>query len=141
VTLTALQELFLGSNKISSWEPLLGLLHAPRLSYLDVSNNRLIGSVPKVRESFPELKVLHAGNNRIDAVSNEALAGLQSVDLADNNIGYIPPEIGLLWDQGLRGLSIRGNAFRVPTHRVLEKGTEATMLWLKEKIPQDDETF
>lgn len=141
VTLTALQELFLGSNKISSWEPLLNLLHAPRLSYLDVSNNRLIGSVPKVRKSFPELKVLHAGSNRIDAVSDEALAGLQSVDLANNNIGYLPPEIGLLWDQGLKGLSVGGNAFRVPSHRVLEKGTEATMLWLKDKMPQDDETF
>ncbi|CAD0108744.1 unnamed protein product [Aureobasidium uvarum] len=141
VTLTALQELFLGSNKISSWEPLLSLLHAPRLSYLDVSNNRLVGSVPRVRDSFPELKVLHAGNNRIDAVSDEALAGLQSVDLADNNIGYVPPEIGLLWDHGLKGLSIGGNVFRVPSHRILEKGTEATMLWLKDKIPQDDETF
>ncbi|KAI4726998.1 L domain-like protein [Aureobasidium sp. EXF-10728] len=141
VTLTALQELFLGSNKISSWEPLLSLLHAPHLSYLDVSNNRLIGSVPRVRDSFPELKILHAGNNRIDAVSDEALAGLQSVDLADNNIGYVPPEIGLLWDQGLKGLSIGGNVFRVPSHRILEKGTEATMLWLKDKIPQDDETF
>ncbi|THY04466.1 L domain-like protein [Aureobasidium pullulans] len=141
VTLQALQELFLGSNKISSWEPLLSLLHAPRLSYLDVSNNRLIGSVPMVRDSFPSLKVLHAGNNRIDAVSAEALSGLQSVDLADNNIGYIPPEIGLLWDQGLKGLSIGGNVFRVPGHRILEKGTEATMIWLRDKIPQDDETF
>ncbi|KAI5257116.1 L domain-like protein [Aureobasidium subglaciale] len=141
LTLQALQELFLGSNKISTWEPLLSLLHAPRLSYLDMSNNRLIGSVPRVRESFPELKVLHAGSNRIDAVSDEALAGLQSADLADNNIGYIPPEIGLLWDQGLKGLSIGGNVFRVPSHRVLEKGTEATMMWLRDKIPQDDETF
>ena len=94
-----------------------------------------------MRGSFPELKVLHAGSNRIDAFSNEALAGLQSVDLANNNIGYIPPEIGLLWDQGLKGLSVQGNAFRVPSHRILEKGTEATMMWLKEKIPQDDETF
>ncbi|TIA20645.1 L domain-like protein [Aureobasidium pullulans] len=141
VTLQALQELFLGSNKISNWEPLLSLLHAPRLSYLDVSNNRLIGSVPMVRDSFPSLKVLHAGNNRIDAVSAEALSGLQSVDLADNNIGYIPPEIGLLWDQGLKGLSIGGNVFRVPGHRILEKGTEATMIWLRDKITQDDETF
>ncbi|TIA41551.1 L domain-like protein [Aureobasidium pullulans] len=141
VTLQALQELFLGSNKISNWEPLLSLLHAPRLSYLDVSNNRLIGSVPMVRDSFPSLKVLHAGNNRIDAVSAEALSGLQSVDLADNNIGYIPPEIGLLWDQGLKGLSIGGNVFRVPGHRILEKGTEATMIWLRDKIPQGDETF
>ncbi|KAK6007998.1 hypothetical protein QM012_004812 [Aureobasidium pullulans] len=141
ITLPALQELFLGSNKIPNWEPLLSLLHAPRLSYLDVSNNRLVGSVPTIRSSFPELKVLHAANNRIDAVSHGSLTGLQSVDLADNNIGYLPPEIGLLWDQGLKGLSVGGNAFRVPSHRILEKGTEATMLWLKDKIPQDDETF
>lgn len=141
VTLQSLQELFMGSNKISSWEPLLSLLHAPRLSYLDVSNNRLVGSLPAIRSSFPDLKVLHAGNNRIDAISAEALTGLQSVDLSDNNIGFIPPEIGLLWHQGLKGLSIGGNVFRVPAHRILEKGTEATMTWLREKIPQDDETF
>lgn len=141
VTLQSLQDLFLGSNKISSWEPILNLLHAPGLSYLDVSNNRLVGSLPLIGNSFPHLKVLHASNNRIDAVSAESLAGLQSVDLSDNNIGYVPPEIGLLWNEGLKGLSLGGNVFRVPSHRVLEKGTEATMTWLREKIPQDDETF
>lgn len=139
VNLPALQELLLVGNKISSWEPLMHFLNAPSLTFLDVSNNRLTGSLPVLREAYPELKVLYARDNKIDAVSADALGCLHSADLASNNIGFLPPEIGLLWYKGLKGLSVAGNAFRVPSYRVLEKGTEATLTWLREKIPEEDQ--
>lgn len=133
-----LQELNISGNKISSWDPLLQFFQAPRLTTLNVSNNRLVGSVPALRDNFPDLKVLHARDNKIDAVSAEALGGLQSADLSNNNIGYLPPEIGLLWDQGFKGFNVSGNAFRVPNYRVLEKGTEATLAWLRTRISEGD---
>lgn len=140
-----LKELNLSGNKISSWDPLLESFLAPRLEVLDVSNNRLVGSVPDLKASYPALKTLHTRDNRIDAVSREALEGLHAVDLSNNNIGYLPPEIGLLWELGLKGFNVSGNAFRVPNYRVLEKGTEATLAYLREKIPGsaglDEETF
>ncbi|KAL1302869.1 hypothetical protein AAFC00_003197 [Neodothiora populina] len=140
-----LKELNISGNKITSLDPLLDMFLAPRLEVLDISNNRLVGSVPALKGNYPELKELHARDNRLDAVSAEALAGLHSVDLCNNNIGLIPPRIGLLWEQGLRGLSISGNTFRVPQHRILEKGTEAILAHLREKIPVEDvgeeETF
>lgn len=145
VNLKCLQELNLKGNKISSWDPLFDYFHAPRLSLLDISNNRLDGSLPTVRSCYPELRVLHAHDNKIDSISVEALTGLHSAGLSGNDIGHLPPEIGLLWDQGLKGLSVGNNAFRVPSYRVLEKGTEATLTWLREKIPDhgrvEEETF
>ena len=137
ISLQALREINVSGNKISSWDPLLAMLHAPRLTTLNISNNRLVGSLPVLRSVYPELKTLYARDNRIDSISAEALEGMNSAELGNNNIGYLPPEIGLLWDQGLRGLSVSGNAFRVPSHRVLEKGTDATLAWLREKIPED----
>ena len=54
---------------------------------------------------------------------------------ASDNIERLPPELGLLWDDGLRGFEVGSNAFRVPNYRVLETGTEATLRWLRDKIP------
>lgn len=133
-----LQELNISGNRISSWDPLLQFFQAPRLTTLNVSNNRLVGSVPALRDNFPDLKVLHVRDNKVDAVSAEALEGLQSADLSNNNIGYLPPEIGLLWDKGFKGFNVSGNAFRVPNYRVLEKGTEATLAWLRTRIAEGD---
>lgn len=140
VSLPSLQELLLVGNKISSWEPLLEFFNAPVMTFLDVSNNRLTGSLPALREAYPELSVLYARDNKMDAISADALNGLHSADLANNDIGFLPPEIGLLWYKGLKGLSVAGNAFRVPNYRVLEKGTDATLTWLREKIPEDEQT-
>lgn len=146
INFPSLQELNLSSNRISSWDALLELCDAPRLTFLEVSNNRLVGSLPTLKSSYPELKTVHARDNRIDAISADALRGLHAVDLSNNNIGYLPPDVGLLWEQGLKGLSVSGNAFRVPNYRVLEKGTETTLAWLREKIPEgervlQEETF
>ena len=145
MALPALRELYVAGNSITSLEPLATHLHAPWLQSLDLSNNKLSGALPILRESFPELIDLHAADNKIESVSAQSLKGLHTVVLARNSINHIPPEIGLLWFEGLRGLDIGSNAFRVPNYRVLDKGTEATLAWLRDRIPgyqiADDETF
>jgi len=36
---------------------------------------------------------------------------------------------------------VGSNAFRVPGYRVLEKGTEATTRWLRDRLPADGGGF
>jgi len=79
--------------------------------------------------------MLFAGDNKFGSVTAEALRGLHAVNLASNDIEALPAEIGMLWEEGLRNLEVGGNLFRVPGYRVLEKGTESTLRWLREKLP------
>ncbi|OJD39895.1 conserved leucine-rich repeat protein [Diplodia corticola] len=135
VSLPALRDLRLAANKLPSLDFLAAHLAAPRLHALDVSANHITGALPLLRARFPHLTTLLASDNGIDEISVTALAGLQVVGLANNSIGRIPPEVGLLWDEGLKSLEIEGNTFRVPTYATLKRGTEAVMAWLRDKIP------
>ncbi len=105
------------------------------LASLDITANRLSGPLPVLRQYFPELTTLLAADNGIEVLSAQALAGLTTVSLANNSIGRLPPEIGLLWHRGLRQLELEGNTFRVPTYATLQRGTEAVMSWLRDKVP------
>lgn len=148
--LPSLQELYLRTCHLTSLDLLLAHLDAPKLHTLDVTANRLSGPVPMLREVFPHLTTLLAGDNRFSDVAPEALQGLHTANLASNNLQSLPAEIGLLWHEGLKNFEVGSNAFRVPGHRVLEKGTEATLRWLRDRLPAeqtteggnaDDETF
>ena len=138
--LPALQDLNLSRCSIATLEPLMTQLLAPSLQTLNISLNRLSGAVPAPRRRYPALTTLLAGDNKYTSVTAESLHGLQTVNLASNNIEHLPAEIGLLWDGGLRSLEIRSNAFRVPNYRILEKGTEATLRYLRDRIPAADST-
>lgn len=133
--LPVLQELRLGRCSITTLEPLLTQLQAPQLHTLDITANRLTGPVPTLRAVYPAVTTLFAGDNKFSAVSVDALRGLQTVNLQSNDLEQLPAEIGLLWDEGLRSLEVGSNAFRVPNYRVLEKGTEVVMKWLRNRIP------
>ena len=144
MALPSLVDLQIYDNKITSLEPLLRFLHAPGLQHLDVSHNRLSGTVPALRSAFPNLAAFHAADNKFETLPVESIKGMHSVILSRNNVMQLQPEIGLLWFEGLKDLDASGNAFRVPNYRVLEKGTEATLAWLRDRIPGyvgDDETF
>ncbi|KAK3715875.1 hypothetical protein LTR37_006858 [Vermiconidia calcicola] len=135
LSLPSLQELNLSRCSLTILEPLTTQLQAPSLQTLNVAVNRLTGTVPLLRKSFPVLSTLFASDNRFMSVTADSLRGLQTVNLASNDIQQLSGEIGLLWDEGLRSLEVGTNAFRVPNHRVLEKGTEALMRYLRDRIP------
>ena len=148
--LPSLQELYLRNCHLASLDLLLAHLDAPKLHTLEVTANRLSGPVPGLRQVFPNLTTLLAGDNRFSEITPEALQGLQTANLASNNLQSLPAEIGLLWHEGLKNFEVGSNAFRVPGYRVLEKGTEATLRWLRDRMPAeqaseggniDDETF
>ncbi|GKZ73555.1 hypothetical protein AnigIFM50267_010485 [Aspergillus niger] len=148
VTLPSLQNLTITAAGLTTLEPLLSNLTAPGLTYLDVSSNRLSGSLPAVRRSYPNLTTLLASDNRISNLEFEAVQGLQVLDVGNNDIGVLPPKLGLLrtegssknWGNGspLRRFEVAGNSFRVPRWQVVAKGTDAVLEWLKDRIPEEE---
>ena len=133
--LTALKELNLSANRITSLVPLTARLRAPNLEKLDVSYNRIV-ALPALRDAFPSLTVLQISNNHLEQLEFESIEGLKSVDANNNDISHLNPRIGLLGGTGgLTMLDVRGNRFRVPRWNVLERGTEATLRWLRGRVP------
>lgn len=135
--LPALKELNLSANHVTGLTPLTNNLIAPSLEKLDVSVNRLTSlPVPSLREVFPNLTVLLAGNNHLEDLDPEAIRGLKVVDAGNNDIAHLNPRIGLLGGAGgLERLEVRGNRFRVPRFSVIDRGTEATLRWLRGRVP------
>jgi Leucine-rich repeat (LRR) protein len=135
LTLPYLKELNLSSNTITSLSPFLHHLQAQQLEKLDVSFNRLT-SLPVLRYYFPVLTIALASNNNIRDLLPESVKGLKVLDASSNDIEHLNPRIGLLGGSGgLERLDVSGNRFRVPKYTVLEKGTEATLAWLRDRIP------
>lgn len=136
LSLPKLKDLRLSTNKLTSIGPLIEHLDAPLLQALDVSNNRLTGTLPTLHSAFPALVSLLASDNRISEVSADALKGLKIVNLSNNDIERLEPTIGLLSDT-LTSLNVEGNKFRVPSYHVLQRGTEAVLAWLRDRIPAE----
>lgn len=143
--LPSLKQLDLSSNHITSLAPLVAQLHAPSLEKLDVSINR-IASLPSssdkekggmlLKDVFPKLTVLLIGNNHLAELYPESIRGLKTFDATNNDIAHLNPRIGLLGgDGGLERLEVTGNRFRVPRWNVLDRGTEATLRWLRGRVP------
>jgi hypothetical protein len=63
-----------------------------------------------------------------------SLAGLRTVNIANNAITRLDPRIGLLAGS-LTSFVADGNTFRVPNYQTLQKGTEAVLAWLRERVP------
>lgn len=143
--LPKLQSLNMSAAGLISLDSLLKNLQAPYLNFLDVSNNRLTGSLPRIRQIYPQLKTFLVSDNQIAKLEFEAVQGLQVLDVSNNDIDHLPPKIGLLgaersprnWGSGsaLRRFEVAGNRFRVPRWQIVAKGTDTVLEYLKDHIP------
>ena len=148
ISFPSLQNLTLSSTGLTTIDPLVENLSAWHLTFLDISSNRLTGSLPVVRQTYPNLKTLLAGDNQYDSLEFEAVQGLQVLDVGNNNINSLPLKIGLLraegssknWGGGsaLRRFEVAGNTFRVPRWQTVAKGTDAVLEWLKDRMSPDE---
>uniref|UniRef100_A0A663M183 Leucine rich repeat containing 40 n=1 Tax=Athene cunicularia TaxID=194338 RepID=A0A663M183_ATHCN len=143
----------LGFNKLSSLSSELCVLH--KLTHLDIRNNFLT-SLPEEMEALTRLQLINLSfnssdfpflsqrplshvllsNNQVgcvDARGLQALAGLATLDLRNNDLLQVPPELGNC--QSLRTLLLDGNPFRTPRAAVLAKGTAAVLEYLRSRIP------
>ncbi|BHF83092.1 Leucine-rich repeat-containing protein 40 [Sparganum proliferum] len=71
---------------------------------------------------LPPASLLHPSN----------MPALQSLDVTDNDVDHLEPELGLC-DQ-IRSLHLEGNAFRVPRPALVAKGTQAVLEYLRSRI-------
>ncbi|MEM1331540.1 MAG: COR domain-containing protein, partial [Planctomycetota bacterium] len=93
--LTALTELRLNNNQLSSVPPELGALTA--LKALSLSNNQL-SSVPPELGALTVLTTLRLHSNQLSSVPPElgALTALKALSLSYNQLSSVPPELGAL---------------------------------------------
>ena len=120
----------LSVNKIDSLDQLPSVLSAPTLKILDVSFNSLTSLIPLHRH-YPRLSTLHVNSNQLTSVTPDDFEGLEVVQINNNSISKLPPELGLV--ESLRVLGVEGNTFRVPGRRVVEAGSAALLEWLRNR--------
>lgn len=153
-----LSQLILSSNNISIVSPEIS--HCAHLQYLDLGKNCLsdlpleIGQLKNMRElvisnnkfskiprcvyELESLEILLLAENQLEEinVSSDALARLRRLavlDLSNNSIYTVPPELGHFTQ--LRSLELMGNCFRQPRHAILSKGTASILSYLRDRIP------
>ncbi|NXY58814.1 LRC40 protein, partial [Callaeas wilsoni] len=146
----------LGFNKISSISSELCLLH--KLTHLDLRNNVLTALpeemealkrlhtinlafnrfkvFPSVLYHLPALETILLSNNQVGSIDPVQLKGMDklgTLDLQNNDLLQVPPELGNC--ENLRSLLLEGNPFRTPRAAVLAKGTAAVLEYLQSHIP------
>nr|XP_020650914.1 leucine-rich repeat-containing protein 40 [Pogona vitticeps] len=146
----------LSFNKLSSISVELCMLY--RLTHLDIRNNFLTSLpgemetlaklqiinlafnrfkiFPDVLYRIPTLEAILLGNNQIgslDPMQVKKLEKLNTLDLQNNDILHVPPELGNCIN--LRTLLLEGNPFRTPRAAILAKGTDAVLEYLRSRIP------
>ncbi|GJQ71783.1 hypothetical protein Trydic_g11476 [Trypoxylus dichotomus] len=133
-TLRKLQYLDLGKNTLQDLPEELGLLKL--LRELVISNNRF-SHLPPCIYDLVHLEILLASDNQISEIDIKGLQQLQrlaTLDLSNNSISSVPPELGNM--KQLRHLELKGNSFRQPRYAILEQGTESILSYLRDRILQ-----
>ena len=141
------------STGLSPLDPLITTLPAPKRQPLNISCHRLSGPLPTLRPHFPDLTTLIATDNWFTSLTTAAVQGLEVLDVRNNEIDHLPPHIGMLapltiparmandnkhQPNRLRVFEVGGNKFRVPTWRVVERGSEAVLRDLRRMVPLDE---
>ena len=151
----SLQELYLSHNCLTNISSAISRLHL--LKILDVRNNQLADlpdgiallvhlrelilscnrftKVPSNVYSIPNLEVLLINDNKINSIDSlgfQKMLKLSALNLQNNELTSIPPELGLC--SQLRSLQLEGNPLRQPRPAILAKGTPALLEYLKGRI-------
>jgi Leucine-rich repeat (LRR) protein len=111
------------------------LAQCSRLEELVLGHNQL-PCIPPCVFSLGALTALVASDNKITALDARGLLQLRALamlDLSNNDIAAVPPELGL--HQGLRRLQLEGNPSKVPRPMDLLKGTAHILQLLRNRIP------
>ncbi|KAK7812320.1 hypothetical protein U0070_024590 [Myodes glareolus] len=120
----------LSFNKLSFISQELCLLQ--KLTFLDLRFTVL----PPVLYHIPTLEAVLISNNQVgfvDPQKMKLMEKLSTLDLQNNDLLQIPPELGNCVQ--LRTLLLDGNPFRVPRAAILMKGTAAVLEYLRDRIP------
>lgn len=128
-----LQVLDIQDNQLNSLPP--EMVNLKQLLKLNISHNRF-SILPEVVYNMPWLEMLFAANNHINNLDPEGLIqmkNLKVLDLVNNDIKHLPPQLGLL--EQLRRLQLFGNPFRQPRANIINRGTASVLEWLRDRLP------
>ncbi|XP_037001192.2 leucine-rich repeat-containing protein 40 isoform X3 [Artibeus jamaicensis] len=120
----------LSFNKLSFIS--LELCMFQKLTFLDLRFKIL----PEVLYHISTLETILISNNQVGSVDPEKLKTMENLitlDLQNNDLLQIPPELGNCVN--LRTLLLDGNPFRVPRAAILMRGTAAVLEYLRDRIP------
>ncbi|XP_062920288.1 leucine-rich repeat-containing protein 40 [Mobula hypostoma] len=146
----------LGFNKLDSIS--LELCTLEHLIHLDLRNNILTSlpmemkklqqlqtvilsfnrfkEFPDVLYNIPALETILISNNQVGAIDSSQLLQLDklsTLDMQNNDLMHVPPELGKC--RNLRTLLLEGNPFRNPRPAILARGTTAVLEFLRSRIP------
>lgn len=131
--LTKLSSLDLSNNQLSHLPDSCDRLSS--LREINICNNRF-SNLPSVLYSLRTMEIILASGNQIQIIDVDSLLSmkaLSTLDLQNNNIAQVPPQLGNVTQ--LRSLQLEGNPFRNPRPAVLCKGTQALLAYLRDRIP------
>ncbi|TKC46829.1 hypothetical protein EI555_002927, partial [Monodon monoceros] len=120
----------LSFNKLSFIS--LELCMLQKLTFIDLRFKIL----PEVLYRIPTLETILISNNQVGSVDPQKMKTMENLitlDLQNNDLLQIPPELGNCVN--LRTLLLDGNPFRVPRAAILMKGTAAILEYLRDRIP------
>nr|XP_021517250.1 leucine-rich repeat-containing protein 40-like isoform X2 [Meriones unguiculatus]XP_021517252.1 leucine-rich repeat-containing protein 40-like isoform X2 [Meriones unguiculatus] len=106
-----------------------------KLQTINLSFNRF-KVMPAALYDIPTLEAVLISNNQVGSVDPQKvklMENLSTLDLQNNDLLQIPPELGNCVQ--LRTLLLDGNPFRVPRAAILMKGTAAVLEYLRDRIP------
>lgn len=132
ITFPNVDRLDLSANQITSLPDDSQSTPFPNLQVLNVNNCRITSLPTKL--SFPHLKTLLATSNALMAITPSTFENMEVVDISNNNIGHLPPELGNITT--IKTLLVEGNSFRVPRYTIVQAGTTAIMEYLRGRIPR-----
>jgi Leucine-rich repeat (LRR) protein len=110
IVFTNLKTLKLNNNRLKSIECTETTSSFPKLEELVLSHNSLTVLPENLSQVLPSLKVLSVSSNKLDNITDQSFGqGLETLDLSNNDIGYLPP--GLSAIESLRELLVFGNRY------------------------------
>ena len=104
----------------------------PNLATLNLNNN-LLTAFPQLL--YPNLTVLLISSNKlknIDMLILNQMKSLNVLDLSNNDIDRVPPELGRLTQLNI--IQLMGNSFKIPRVQILQKGCGAILEYLRSRI-------
>lgn len=110
-------------------------LESLKLRSIILSFNRF-KAFPDVLYRILSLETILICNNQVGAIDPlrlKMLDRLSTLDLQNNDIMQVPPELGNC--TSLRALMLDGNPFRNPRAAIVAKGTDALLDYLRSRIP------
>ncbi|KAI8888320.1 L domain-like protein [Backusella circina FSU 941] len=130
-TFEHLKSLKLGNNRIKQLDT-NDHISFPYVEEFNMNHNALVELPEKLPMLLPKLRHLSVSSNKLDKIVADSFEGVETLDLSNNDIGYLPPELALI--KTIKEFVVYGNRFRIPRPAVVDQGTRAIMEFLGRRI-------